>query len=200
MSNSNSKYLTTRLILRSQDGEAEVARYATENGWAFSREIRPNRRKGTLRELIWRISSEVTMHYQMDDATGSPYIYFTTPWPNIGIGLVKHAQHNANVIPYGELLADFDSAERSQDRAMALLRMALGSPREPDDAATSRIVAGLEDGDDGIRKAAVYATTYTPSLLYLPHLRAIATNDTSEEIRFLAQNIVQVYEDMTGGS
>jgi hypothetical protein len=196
---SSSKHLTTRLIIRAQDGEAEARRYAEANGWNFWRELPQNERKGTLRELIWRISSEVSMHYMMDDVTGSPYIYFSTPWPNIGISLVKQTQSQADVIPYSELLADFDFAEDSQDRPAALLRLALGSPRNPDDASSSRIIAGLQDRDDRLRKAAVYATTYTPSLIYLPLLRQISNDDPVSEIRDFAENVVQVYNKMTGG-
>lgn len=196
---SPSKHPTTRLILRSPDSEDAARRFAQENCWDFSREIPQSRRKGMLRELVWRIASEVAMHYVVDDATGSPYIYFTTPWPKMGISLVRKARSDADVISYEELLADFDSAVSSEERALSLLRLSLGSSIELDNRSSMRMIAGLKDDDNRVRMAAVHATTYTPSAIYLPYLRLISTGDPSVEIRRFAENVVRVYTEMMGG-
>jgi hypothetical protein len=194
---SNSEYLTTRLILRSPKGEEDVARYAQANAWPKEKVVPASNKRGTLRETIWRVSSQVTLHYIVDDVTSSPYIFFSTSWRNIGKGLVGHAQQNLDVYSYRELLTLSDSAEASEERAEALLRLALGSPREKeiDDESFNRIVSALDDDDERVRRAAVYATSYTPSPLYRPYLRRISAEDPVAEIRSDAMNMLGAYDD-----
>lgn len=184
-----------RLILQPPRGEDDVARYATAQNWAKEREIPEDDERGTLREVVWRVSSEVTLHFIVDDMTGCPYVFFNTPWKNIGAGFVQHASHHLDVFARNDLAAAFDRARDPRDRANTLLMLALASPRELEEEFFELIVSTLEDPEAVVRRAAVYATTYTPSSLYRPHLTRIAKRDPSKTVRELAQDVLGAFDD-----
>jgi HEAT repeat protein len=135
------------------------------------------------------------LHYSVDEATNCPYIFFTAPWRNIALGFVRHAEQNLDVFTHDDLLAAYDEARGPEDRANALLRLALGSPRELNDDSFDRIVSALEDKGERVRRAAVYATSYTPSALYRPYLRKIAQKDPVKDIRKDAKEMLHAYDD-----
>jgi len=192
---SHSDYPSVRLILRPPLGEEDVERYAGSQHWRKEYDRRESSAAGTLREVAWRVSTEVMLHYTVDDVTNCPYIFFTAPWRQIGRGFIRHAEQNLRVFTHDDLLAAFDESHGSEDRANALLRLALGSPRELDDDSFDRIVSALQDQDDKVRRAAVYATSYTPSALYRPYLRRIAQRDPVKAIRKDAKEMLLAYDD-----
>ena len=142
---------TTRLILRTSQAEADVENYASARQWIKEPEIPEDPEAGTLREVVWSVSSKVRLHYSVDDKTNCPFIYFTAPLANIGLGFIRQAQQNLDVHTYDLLLAEFDESRDPEDRTRALLRLALGSPLNLDDDSFNRITAALQDEDSRVR-------------------------------------------------
>src|SRR5215510_14900567 len=101
---SHFEYPSTRLILRPPLGEDSVDRYATDQNWSKENETPEDWDAGTPREVTWRVSTEVVLHYAVDDATSYPYIFFTTPRRHIGMGFIQDAQQHLSVFTSDELL------------------------------------------------------------------------------------------------
>jgi hypothetical protein len=186
-------------VLRVPNAANEVARYASAFRFPFEHEIAPDPAKDVARHLTWRITSQVLLHYSEDLETGLPYIYVTTSLVDLGLGYMRHAEQHLPVYSWDELVAGADGQWAPADRARALLRLALGAPREYDPALANRIFRAGRDADQGVRFAALYATSYTPDPKYRPFLRDLAANDPSPEIREDATYMLETFDEIGVG-
>lgn len=204
-------YRSRRLIFRNpEDAAATASRYADNNSWRKERETPDDPETGNLREVVWQISATASMHYLVDDATGLPYIYFSTYSEDLHAGvaaardlaqeLVGDATQRLDVYEREELISAYNNAEKSKQRASTLLAMALGSPQESDEVGQEIIMSALKDRDKIVRSAAVYATTYTPSAHYIPILRSIKNTDKNRKIRDRAADVIAAYKEVLGSS
>jgi hypothetical protein len=185
-----------RLILRfPADAEEQVERYASSFGWDRVKETEDDPEAGMLREVTWSISSGVDLNYSIDDATGCAYVFVTAALRNQCQAFHKHAEQHLNVFSREELLEFHDGAESVEERAGALLMLALGSPQEFDEDGIERITRALRDPAGDLREAAVHATVYTPAPQYVPLLRGIASHDPVPDIREDAKNMLAAYEE-----
>lgn len=193
---SSFEFKSPRLVMRSAVGaESEVSRYADSFVWPLVRDVPEDLEVGTVRELVWRISSGVNLTFSVDDATGCSYVCVAAEVASQCEAFTEHARKHLDVFSVEELLEFHDRADSAEERAGALLMLALGSPQRLDQVTFSRISAGLADEDYDVREAAIYATTYTPALQYIPMLRRIAREDLEDQLRADAQDVLDAYEE-----
>jgi len=188
-----------RLVLRAADAAGAVSRYAATYKFPFEKEIAPDQAKDIARHLTWAITSQVRLHYSEDLETGLPYIYVSTVLVDIGLGYMRHAEQHLPVYTWDELVAGADVQLAPPGRAQALLRLALGSPREYEPALANRVFRAGRDPDQGVRYAALYATSYSPDPKYRPFLRHLAANDPSPDIREDATYMLETFDEIGVG-
>jgi hypothetical protein len=189
-------YRSVRLILRSPAAaERQVTEYAESLQWPKIADLAEDPDAGTLREVVWRISSTTDLHYRVDDATGVAYVFIRADHPRQEDSFATHAEQHLDVLSRDELLHRYDAATGSEERGGALLILAVGSPDQADEAGLRRISAALQDPDPDVREAAVYAVGYSPSQEYIPFLRHIAKNDPVEELRADAWDMLDAYTE-----
>ncbi|GAA5090533.1 hypothetical protein GCM10023319_43170 [Nocardia iowensis] len=193
---SSGQYQSRRLIMRSTSyAEEEVMDYASTFGWDVVDETEEDTAAGTLRVVTWEISSGVDLSYSLDDATGCPYVFVTAAIPSQRQAFIDHAEDHLEVFSREELITFHDGADTVEERAGALLMLALSSPPEFDEDSQVRVVEGLRDPRNDLREAAIYATGYTPARRYVPMLREIALHDPVQQLRDNAQDMLVAYEE-----
>jgi hypothetical protein len=188
-----------RLVLRVANAVGAVSGYAATFKFPFEHEIAPDPAKDVARHVTWRITSQVLLHYSEDLETGLPYIYVTSTLVDLGLGYMRHAEQHLPVYSWHELVAGADGQWPPEGRAKALLRLALGSPREYEPALAERVFRAGRDPDQGVRFAALYATSYAPDPKYRPFLRDLAANDPSPEIREDATYMLETFDEIGVG-
>ena len=187
---------SARIVLRSSGtAERQVTELADSFQWPKIADVPEDPDAGSLREVVWRIASTVDLHYQVDDATGLAYVFIRADHPRQEDSFAAHAEQHLVVFSRDELLHQYDAATSCEERAGALLMLAVGSPDEADEAGLRRISAALQDPDTDVREAAVYAVSYSPSQAYIPLLRHIAENDPVEELRADAGDMLNAYTE-----
>lgn len=194
---SSSRHQSRNLVLPSPArGESVVTRYAGSKGWEKISEIPEDQVAGTLRKVVWEIDPGVGLHFSVDDATGLAYLYVSANSPE---DAGSRADQIANVLgarEYAELLDGFDNAKDNDERAGALLTLALGALPGPDTASVDRISTALTDADPGVREAAIYASSYRPTDRYRPLLRQIAEHDPVDQLREDAREMLDIYDEI----
>jgi hypothetical protein len=189
-------HLSQRLILRSAEPEHQVFEYANSFQWTMIVDIPEDPDVGQQREVVWRISSTIDLHYQMDDMTGIGYVFIRADHPRQEDSFAAHAEQHLDVFPREELLRTYDMATDPEERGGSLLMLALGAPFKVDEATALRISAALQGPHPDVREAAIYATSYTPSEAYIPLLRHVAETDPVEALREDAQVMLDSYDEV----
>lgn len=187
-------YCSVRLVLRSSaTAEQQVSEYAESFHWPKILDVAGDPGAGRLREVVWRVASTVDLHYRVEDVTGLAFVFVRADHPRQEESFAAHARQHLPVWSRDELLRQYDEATGPEERAGALLFLALGSSDHADEAGLSRISAALRDPHPDVREVAVYAVSYSPSPAYIPLLRHIAENDPVEELRADACDMLDAY-------
>jgi HEAT repeat protein len=155
-----------------------------------------DRDSATPPHVVWRIATEVSLHYVEDDVAHCAYVFTSSSAYNLGAGFHEHAQQHLPVFTQDELLAAYDQAADPEGRANALLGAAISSGRKYDEPVFRRIVEALRDRDRRVRLAAVYAISYSPWPEYIPVLREVAAEDADDEVRTHARTMLAVLDEM----
>ncbi|TDD53952.1 HEAT repeat domain-containing protein [Saccharopolyspora elongata] len=185
-----------RFILRESEPESRLDSFAAEFGW--EKAVRPER-DGMLREVVWS-GYNVDLRFVVDDVTGCPYFFFTTGMWNSCLSLTKLAAGRLDVYSREELFAALESARSVAERRHALLMVALGGPHGFDEDVFEVIRDALGAPEAEIRKAAVYAMSYTPSVRYKPMLGSLRERDPDPGVRADADPLLEVMAEVgTGG-
>ncbi|MEV0083204.1 HEAT repeat domain-containing protein [Saccharopolyspora sp. NPDC050642] len=160
--------------------------------------MRPER-DGMLREVVWS-GYDVDLRFVVDDVTGCPYFFFATGMWNSCLSLTKLAAGRLDVYSREELFDALESAPSVADRRHALLMVALGGPHGFDEDVFEAIRDALGAPEADIRKAAVYAMSYAPSVRYKPLLGSLSERDSDPGVRADADLLLEVMAEVgTGG-
>lgn len=186
-----------RMILRGDTDSAKrsVQEYAERYGWDGTT-IPEDPASGTIEESIWQVSEDVAVHFMSDDFTRRPYVFAAADSINSCHAMQAHLQNHLNPVPQSELLADLENSTTPDERRRAILSVALGGPNQDNEIVISSIDQSLRDESAEVRKAAVFATTYSPSSRYIPMLTEALRNDASVEVREEARTILDIYEQL----
>ncbi|WP_329518801.1 hypothetical protein [Spirillospora sp. NBC_01491] len=193
-----SAHLGPRIILRETEPELRLGSFAAAFGW--DKTVHPeDPQAGTLREVVWE-GYDTGLHFIVDDATGCPYLYFSTGTANDARVLTRMAAEQLEVYSREELLASFDAAHDAADRRRALLMAALGSSHTFDQDLHQRISDAARAPEADLRSAAIYAMSYSPSVRFKPLLGRLSADDPNPGIRQDAGLMLEVFGEVgTGG-
>jgi HEAT repeat protein len=186
-----------RLILRGDPANAEnaVIDYAIERGWVGTT-TPGDPEAGTISETVWMMSRDASLHFLVDDQTDCAYVYTAANSARACQAAEQEVMRHLEVIDRSELLASFDQAESPSEKRQAVLRVALGAPDEVDDDTFRRVLEAMRESDPEVRKAAVYATSYSPSRRFLPLLESALRDDPSPDVREHAATLIEAYAQM----
>ncbi|GAA1524219.1 hypothetical protein GCM10009678_01820 [Actinomadura kijaniata] len=190
--------LGPRLILRESAPEPRLDSFAADFGWEKV-EYPEDLQAGTLREVVWE-GYDLGLHYLIDDVTECPYIYFSADMSHTAQALTQMATDHLHVYGRAELLSAFDTARGAAERRRTLLMAALGSSHTLDDALYQRIRDAAHAPEPELRRAAVYAASYSPSVRYKPLLALLSADDPDPAVRLDAGLMLDAINEVgTGG-
>jgi hypothetical protein len=95
-----------------------------------------------------------------------------------------------------ELLAAADSARGLDERRRTLLMTALGSSRTLDEAVHQRIQDAAQAPEPELRRAAVYAASYTPSVRSKPMPALLSSDDPDPGVREDAALMLEILTEI----
>ncbi|WP_158101722.1 HEAT repeat domain-containing protein [Streptomyces pharetrae] len=169
--------------------------YAIEHGWVGTT-TPGDPEAGTINETVWMMSQDVSLHFLVDDQTDCAYVYTAANSARACQAAEQEVMRHLDVIDRSELLASFDHAESPSEKRQAVLRVALGAPDELDDDTFHRVREAMRESDSEVRKAAVYATSYSPSRRFIPILKSAFREDPSPDVREHAATLIEAYKQM----
>ncbi|SMC47652.1 hypothetical protein [Kibdelosporangium aridum] len=187
-------FSSRRYLLAPKATDADVAVVATKLGWAKLGEISQNSADLVSREVIWGASDQLTLHYSEDFLSRSPH-FFVTGHDRAKVDVAaRFAQGRLRPATLDELVEAFDDVSGDlADEILATLRLGLGSPLEFDERFFDRVRKSMSSADEGLRRAAVWATLYAVWEQYIPVLLEVAERDHSEQLRAEARMVIQAY-------
>jgi hypothetical protein len=199
------KIISDRMVLRELAAEEGVQRFASEFNLTKTRELSAPERQGIVREVTWEVNPGLKMHYAVDYLSATAFIVVEGDED-------KHSSQLAGAVVDGldpwtldELLDEVDlevalyddGSTGSGSVAQAVIRLGVGAPNEYNEEVFTRISDAMRSAEAWVRKAAIWATTYSRWPQFLPLLSEIADTDPDKEIRSEARLMVD-FDDETG--
>lgn len=194
--------VTRRHVLREKDGagEQQVERFAQTRGWPPVGATEADQAARAGYERVWQTGTALTLHYAEDPIIRQGYVFLAGDDPVALPGVEAELLAAVDHWPDGDLLAAVLNAPDSEELGYALVRAALGAPLSDDPPLVAQIRTALRDGDPGLRKEAVLATTYTGWPVFLDELRLLLTWEDDDEARELAEAALRAAESSAAES
>jgi hypothetical protein len=185
-----------RLIVRGDDPEAIVRRYAGSLGDSTEEAGPAAPGLGLEWKIRWRVAPEGELHFGIDENTSAGFVYWTSETRDVATEMTSRAAEHLPVYTRDELLERWYDTEDPSEAARWLLMVALGAHYTFEPRVLNVIKDGLARPETEVRSAAVYATTYSPTRFYRPVLRRVAQEDEDAEVRDLASRILSIYDQL----
>lgn len=183
-----------RILLRASPTRAELDENARRDGWSLEEEIDSDPRGGIYRELRWSSGPLLKVHLIEDPTSATSYFVVTGRDPQFVQSLASDIAKDFDTWSIDELLEIFDETQEPHALARAAVRLGLAAPHVFDARVFKRIERALKHPEDGVRHAAMWATSYSPWPRYRIPLRDAANNDPNPELREAAQAVLDGFD------
>jgi hypothetical protein len=193
------EHRTDRRVLTQDPGIEGMDQYAARNGWPLISELPADPKRGVLYDREWLVQDDLMFHYGIDDVSGNAFFYLNGDDLNEAERVDAEAADELMTWTLEGLAEAVGSATTPAERGRALLRLGLGAPRHFHQRVFDEIKSAVEDEDENIRNAGVYATTYAPLPPYRPLLEQVRRRDPSPQLRESAAAALDAFdrEDVT---
>lgn len=191
--------MSDRLVLRPASSPAQVACFARGFGWPMVDEIPRDRDEGVDGLTAWEAPAPLGSFFHCEDADfGIPYVAVSGTDRAAVDTVVAEARRVLDPWTLPELYAGADGAAEPRNAAETTVLIGLAAPNDFTPEVYDRISAAMRGGDENVRWAAVWATTYTGYDAFIPGLRRAAESDPVEWVRARALSVLGVFEDFRG--
>ncbi|MGX8903984.1 hypothetical protein ACR820_01660 [Streptomyces netropsis] len=145
-------------------------------------------------EVSWTVGRAAQVVYGHVPAAATRYVQVVGDDEEEVLSLVEHLEQQLHPWGYEDLLLYCDEAHLPNDRASAVVRLAIGAPPAFDEDFFSRIRDALCDSDATVRDAGIQAASHYAVTQFAPLLDELARTDPDPELRETAQALLSVYE------
>ncbi|WP_146074997.1 HEAT repeat domain-containing protein [Streptomyces sp. Ru73] len=181
-------------LLSPRSNEEEVATVAEKLGWPLIGRLPEDVSALAPRETFWGKSQDLVLHYQEDVISKSPCAFLTGANKKQVETAARLLEAQLKPATLEELLKAAEATKNlPDDYALAVLRLGLGAPEHFDERFSASIARAVAHEDEEVRKSAAWATSYTAWPQFVPLLTEMAEQDPSENVRRVAQKILNAY-------
>ncbi|WP_326773632.1 hypothetical protein [Streptomyces sp. NBC_01445] len=176
-----------RLVLPLTATEDEVITFAEAAGFNEGHE----RRTSTVYERVWIISGPLYFHYVDNTETGVSYVQVTGDSARSVERFTGIARKFFSPREVPDLMTDVRSAETSDAKAFAVVRLATGLMSDPPPEAMRLLEEAFGSSDRDIRRAAMLSALYVDWPFVAPFVRRMHEHDDEEPLRQQAGYFVE---------
>lgn len=174
---SEAEFCADYLVVRDDFTEDEVRRFAGDLGWELLSDVREQ--DGVRLDLAWHVADGVLFEYLVEERVGCAVVIIRGPSERLVRDIVGILEPRLNPWSIRDLIKAVDAARAPAERAVALIRLGLGAPRQYHvRKIVKRIERGVRDEHDDVRLAAVCAAGYTGWPVFMPLLNQVADEGT----------------------
>lgn len=190
------RFRSKRYILRERGHEVLVRRLVASFGGSVVAERAGNKRKNIARAVIWEIIPGLTVGYY-DDARAEASCLIVRSERDIAEVQAYETllRQNLDFLEESDLLAALRESEPgTKDQILCLLRLGIGAPLDFDQRFFDQLSMAVQNVEPDVRIATLRGITYTEWPQFRPLLQHIASSDSDESVRKLANQIVSAYD------
>ncbi|MFC8798471.1 hypothetical protein ACFT2C_12125 [Promicromonospora sp. NPDC057138] len=186
-------YTSRRMVLRGWGSADEVMTFAAEGGFELIKDEADDAADGIVREVIWQVTAGIVLQYAVDGRAGcSVFVLAGAPADDVQ-GIAESIEQGLHPWTLKELLAAVDKAKGAEETCAAVLRAGIGAPFGFDRRFYKRLRKAVRSDDAAVRRAGVWATSYSRWAELRPDLEAVASADPDPELRRDAEVILDHY-------
>jgi len=186
-----------QFVSRTFDASADMEELAQAFLWRRISERPADPARDIKHRIRWEVFPGVDVTYLEDPAVASSYSIVTS---TVGAPPVDSVSAVLEAAPHvllpDELIGDVESAADPEALSIAIVRLGLGAPEQPDDRFVERISAAADDPSDLVREAAIWAMTFAEWPVFRTTLTRLKHGDPDERIRGLAEAALEALEGL----
>ena len=190
------RYRAQSVVLRTPPpaAEAEVERFAEALGWPVRGEIPADPEHGVPFEVQWAAGPALTLHYVVDDLSGTAHVTVSGIDQPAVDGARALAERHLDMLSFAELIRAAGDRKAARERGRALIRAGVGAPPEFDERLAKLVREFLAGADPVLREAALWTMSYVPAAEYRDLLGRAAEHDPDPRLRQTAAGILAAYD------
>lgn len=179
--------------------EGDAERLANAMGWPVRGEIPADYANGIPHEVQWSAGSAIILHYLEDDLSGSAYLVVSGDSKEAAEATAGIAERQLPAfLSYQELLDSISKARSEPEKCRALVRAALGAPKEFDKRLFEIVRTSLSDKSPAVREGAIWATSYAPWPQFRDLLEDVVAHDRNQQVRDTAEGMLGAFDAAEG--
>ena len=194
------RYRSRSLIFRKPQAENDAERLADAMGWPVRGEIAADHSRGIPYEVMWGVGPILRLHYLEDDLSASSYLVFSGDKQDAVDAATRVAERHLEFFSFDELLTAVVHARDDAEKCRAIIRAAIGAPREFDECFFELIRDLLRNKNPALREAAIWAISYPGWPVFFDLLRSTARTDPSRRIRDTAEGMLGAFAAADGAN
>ncbi|GHH10965.1 hypothetical protein [Streptomyces lanatus] len=171
-----------RLILHDRVEGADIQELAQRAGWTFLGDIDRDPERGVFYEAKWDIGNGGSAHYIVDEFADVPYMVVVHEDPSVTDETLATIEQSLAVWTVDEMLEDCYVNVWPAGWVKALLRVGAGAPLSAVPEIVEHIEFSAEHKYAEVRRAAVWAMTYTAWPEFQGCLTRLSGTDEDEEV------------------
>lgn len=186
-------HTSRRMVLRGWGSADEVMAFAAEGGFELIKDEADDIVDGIVRDVIWQVTPGIVLQYAVDSRSGcSVFVLAGTPADDVQ-GIAESIEQGVHPWTLKELLSAVAKAKGTEETCTAVLRAGIGAPLEYDRRFYKRLRKAVRSDDAAVRRAGIWATSYSRWAQFRPDLEAAAAGDPDPELRKDARVILDHY-------
>lgn len=186
-------HTSRRLVLRDWGSDEEVMAFAAEGGYELVKDESDDVVDGIVREVIWQLTPGIVLQYAVDSRSGCSVLVLAGAPADDVQGIVESIERGVHPWTLKELLSAVDRAKGPEATSAAVLRAGMGAPPEFDRRFYKRLRKAVRSDDAAVRRAGIWAISYSRWAQFRPDLEAAASGEPDPELRKDAQVILDHY-------
>jgi hypothetical protein len=192
------QFISNRMVLRESVTEREVSRLADDFDMTKIRDVSAPDRQTIVREVAWEAELGLRLHYAVDYLSACSFVVIECDDYQQFRRLLIVVIEVLYPWTIDELIRKVDSyspAGNPRDLARAVIRLGVGAPNDYNDEVFRWISHAMRSPEAWVRKAAIWATTYSRWPQFLPLLGQVADTDADPKLRSQARRMVDFDDD-----
>lgn len=184
------------MVLREHPAEQSVQKFAEQDlGLKRSVDASSDVSIGITRDIVWEIADDMVLQYNEDSLSETSIIALAGPIKKAVKDLGGLIERYFKPWSLEELVARVDETKNLPEHKRMLLQMGIGAPREHVSGIFRRIKDAMTSDDTEVRRAGVWAASYSRWPECRGLVEKVALHDQDEGLRRDAQIVLRYYSD-----
>ncbi|MFE6690803.1 hypothetical protein ACFVFQ_30565 [Streptomyces sp. NPDC057743] len=191
------KFIERPLVLRDDEAAQKLMDVSHTLNWQFIRDNAELAASEHVQETVWSPREQVFVHLVTDGPTRSRSVYVSSTPDAIAraVGVLEFLVDTLDFCSLDELSSDATEAATEKQRAIALVRLGMGAPKDYEERVFTLLEGGFRHPHPTVRNAAIWATRFALWPQFIPLMERMKDEDPEPILQSVAADTIEIYRE-----